>query len=104
MGGPAASAEAGAEGQSELAPSSGLASELAAATGYYAARIAAARQSLSPAALAVAIRAIQNEKSLAIRAIIDRWQAYFQNRTQKPAPDRPRSAQPLLRYPGLRKS
>ena len=52
----------------------------------------------------MAIRAIQNEKKLAIRAIIDRWQAYFQNRKQKPAPERPRSAKPLLRYPGLRKS
>ena len=104
MGGPAPSAESDAEGQGEVAPSSSLASEIAGVKGYYAARIAAARQSLSPAALAVAIRAIQNEKKLAIRAIIDRWQGYFQNSKQKPAPERPRSAQPLLRYPGLRKS
>jgi len=70
--------------------------------GYYAARIAALRQTLSPAALAVAIRAIQNEKRLAIRAVIDRWQGYFQNRKQSPG--RPVTAQPLLHYPGLRKS
>jgi hypothetical protein len=86
--------------------SSGLASELGAAKGYYAARIAAARQSLSPAALVAAIRAIQTEQTLAIRAIIERWQVYFQNGKQKPAqdPGRPRSAPPLLRYPSLGRS
>jgi len=103
VGGSASSAESETEGRSEVAPSSSLAGEIAGVKGYYAARIAAARSSLSPAALAVAIRAIQNEKKLAIRAVIDRWQVHFQNGKQKPAPERPRSAQPLLRYPGLRK-
>ncbi len=104
MGGPAASAETDAEGRGEVAPSSSLAGEIGGVKGYYAARIAATRQSLSGAALVVAIRAIQNEKKLAIRAIIDRWQGYFRNSKQKPAPERPRSALRLLRYPGLRKS
>jgi hypothetical protein len=83
-----------------------LASELGAAKSYYAARIAAARQSLSPAALVAAIRAIQTEQTLAIRAIIERWQVYFLNSRQKPArnPGRPRSTPPLLRYPGLGKT
>ncbi len=102
MGGPAASAETDAERRDEVAPPSSLAGEIAGLKGYYAARIAAARQSLSGAALVVAIRAIQNEKKLAIRAVIDRWHAYFQNKKQKP--ERPRSTKPLLRYPGLRKT
>ena len=95
------SASPGAE-----APSSSLAGELAAAKGYYASRIAAARQSLSPAELAAAIQAIQNEQTLATRAIIDRWQVYFQNREQRPPqnPGRPSDARPLLRYTSLRKS
>jgi DNA-binding FadR family transcriptional regulator len=72
--------------------------------GYYAARIAAARQTLSPAALAVAIRAIKNEQTAAIRAIIEWWEGYFQNRKRAPRPERPSGATPLLRYPGLRKN
>src|SRR5271166_5383499 len=71
------SASAGAE-----APSSSLAGELAAAKGYYASRIAAVRQSLSRAELAAAIRAIQDEQTLATRAIIERWEGYFQNKKQ----------------------
>ncbi len=104
VGGSAPSAESDAEGHGEVAPPSSLASEIAGAKGYYAARIAAARQSLSPAALALAIRAIKNEQTAAIRAIIERWEGYFQNNKRPTAPNRPRSAQPLLRYPGLRKS
>ncbi len=83
-------------------PSSSLASELGAARSYFAGRIAAARASLSPGALAAAIQAIRTEQALAIRAIIDRWRAYFQGRKQKP--QRPSGTQPLLRYPGLRQS
>jgi hypothetical protein len=79
-----------------------FASELGAVSAYFKARIAAARQSLSPGAVAAAVRALRSEKSIAMRAVIDRWQVHFQNTKQKPVPDRPSSAQPLLRYPGLR--
>ncbi len=102
-GGRSVSAQSHAESQSEVAPSSNLASELGAAKGYYAARIGAARRTLSPAEIAAAIRAIKNEQKLAVRAIINRWLAYFENRKQKSAPERPSGAKPLLRYPGLRK-
>jgi hypothetical protein len=51
----------------------------------------------------MAIRAIKNEQSMAVRAVIEKWQGYFQNRKRKPTQDRPNRAQSLLRYPGLRK-
>jgi hypothetical protein len=70
---------------------------------YYASRIAAPRQSLSGAQLVMAIRAIKKEQSLAVRAIIEKWQGYFQNRKQKSGAEPPKSAQPTLRYSGLRK-
>jgi hypothetical protein len=70
--------------------------------GYYAARIAAARQSFTGAKLTMAIRAIQNEKALAVRAVIERWQAHFQNRKQKAVADRPGGEKTLLRYKGYR--
>lgn len=80
--------------------------ELAAAKGYYASRIAASRQSLSRAELAAAIQALQDEQTLATRAIIERWEGYFQNRKQNATqnPGRPSDARPLLRYTSLRKS
>ena len=88
-----------------IAPSSGLAGELAAAKGYYASRIAAARLTLSQAELALAIRAINDEQTLAARTIIQRWEGYFQNREQGTVqePERPNSNRPMLRYPTLRK-
>ena len=88
-----------------VAPSSGLAGELAAAKGYYASRIAAARLTLSQAELYRAIRTINDEQTLAARAIIQRWEGYFQNREQGPVqyPERPSSNRPMLRYPTLRK-
>ena len=89
-----------------VAPSSGLADELAAAKGYYASRIAAARQTLSQTQLVLAIRAIHDEQTLAARAIIQRWEAHFQNRKQGPpeAPRRPAGNRPPLRYGELRKN
>jgi hypothetical protein len=84
---------------SGIAPSSTLASEIGAANGYYAARIATAIKTLPPAEAAAAIRAIQTEKKLAIRAIIERWQAYFQN--QKGETVAAKSARPLLQLPKL---
>jgi len=88
-----------------VAPSSNLASELAAAKGYYASRIAAARLTLSQAQLSLSIRAILDEQTLASRAIIQRWEGYFQNREQGTVqhPNRPNSNRPMLRYPTLRK-
>lgn len=89
-----------------VAPSSSLATDLAAAKGYYASRIAAARQSLSHVELAAAIRTIKDEETLASRAIIQRWEGYFQNKEQIPekGPERPTDPRPVLRYPGFRKS
>jgi hypothetical protein len=54
---------------------------------------------------ASAIRAIQDEQTLASRAIIQSWEGYFQNREQKlvEAPKRPNGDPPLLRDLGLRK-
>ena len=97
---------AAASATNSVAPSSSLATELAAAKGYYASRIAAARQSLSRVELAAAIKAIKDEQTLAARAIIQRWEGYFQNRKEIPdkGPERPSDQRPLLRYPGLRKS
>jgi hypothetical protein len=88
------------------APSTSLAAELTAAKGYYAGRMAAARQSLSQADLAAAIRAIQHEQTLATRAIIDRWEVYFQNKKQglSEAPRRPGGNRSPLRYGELRKN
>jgi hypothetical protein len=108
--GETASSEAGCLPHSatanSVAPSSSLAAELAAAKGYYASRIAAARQSLSPTEIAAAIQAIQNEQTLASRAIIQRWEAYFQSRTRTPEqnPSRPHGSPPVLRYADLRKN
>jgi len=87
-----------------VAPSSGLAAELAAAKGYYASRIAAARLSMSADELATFIRTIQDEQTLAARAIIQCWEVYFQHRKQgqPETPRRPGGNRPP-RYGGLRK-
>ena len=79
-----------------VAPSPSLAGELAAAKGYYASRIAAARLTLSQAELALAIRAINDEQTLASRTIIQRWEGYFQNQKQGTVhePERPNSNRP----------
>jgi len=89
----------------EIAPSSSLACELAGIKGYYAARIAALHRTLSPAERAVAIRAIKNEKKQVIRAVIEKWSAYFRNRKRSPEknPEQPSDQRPLLRLPGVRK-
>lgn len=88
-----------AEAAGGLAPSSSLAGEIGAANGYYAGLIAAAIRTLSPAEAAAAIRVIQAEKTFAIRAIIERWQAYFQNQKGKPAAAQ--GSRPLLQLPKL---
>jgi hypothetical protein len=101
-GGGSAAIPAHAEEAGSVAAPSNLASELGAARGYYAARIAAARQRLSGAALVAAIRAIESEKTIVIRAIIERWQAYFQNvrKQRRRGPEWPSPS--LLHHPMLR--
>jgi hypothetical protein len=45
----------------------------------------------------MAIRAIKNEQSLAVRAVIEKWQGYFQNRKQSAYPQRPGDPPLVLR-------
>ena len=68
--------------------------------------MAAARLSMSPDELATFVRTIQDEQTLAARAIIQRWEVYFQNRKQgqPEAPRRPGGNRPPLRYRDLRKN
>lgn len=63
-------------------------SEMAAIRSHYAARIAAARRRLPASDLAVAIRALLNEETVALRAVTDRWRAATQ-RQQQEQPQRP---------------
>jgi hypothetical protein len=56
---------------------------------YYAARIAAARSALKPGDIAAAVRALQNERAIALRAVIERWQAASRNATQSRHPSTP---------------
>ena len=50
-----------------------VSSELAAAGSYFAGRLAAARTACRPGDVAAAIRTLENERVIAMRAIIDRW-------------------------------
>lgn len=63
-------------------------SEMASIRGYYAARIAAARRRLPAGELAVAIRALLNEETVALSALTDRWRAATE-RQQQEKPQRP---------------
>ena len=63
-------------------------SEMAAIRGYYAARIAAARRNLRAGDLAVAIRALLNEETVALRAVTERWKAATERQEQE-KPQRP---------------
>jgi hypothetical protein len=56
--------------------------ELAAVSAYYRARIAAARQG-SPADIAALVQALRNEQTLAIRAVVERWQAGARASTER---------------------
>jgi hypothetical protein len=64
-------------------------SEMAAIRTYYAARIAAARRRLPAGDLAIAIRALLNEETVALRAVTERWRAATQ-RQQQEKPQRPK--------------
>lgn len=64
-------------------------SELAALLSYYASRIAAARIGGLPATIvASAVKALLGEQTVALRSLIDRWQAATRNRNFK-KPERP---------------
>ena len=73
---------------------------------YYAARIAALRGTLPAEELSAAIQAIKEEEGQAIRALIEEWKAYSQNRKQprENDPQRVSDPRPLLRLPAIRKS
>jgi hypothetical protein len=64
--------------------------ELGAAGAYYATRMAAARRALRPGEVGAALRALQNERVLAMRAIIDKWAAARRNTAQRRAAARPK--------------
>jgi hypothetical protein len=77
------------EGQSEPPDVSlEFQSEMAAIRAHYAAKIAAARRNVRPGDLAVAIRALLNEETAALRAVTERWQAATR-RQQQEKPQRP---------------
>jgi hypothetical protein len=63
-------------------------SEMAAIRSQYAARIAAARRNVRPGDLAVAIRALLNEETVALRAVTERWKAATERQKQE-KPQRP---------------
>jgi len=58
-------------------------SEMAAIRSHYAARIAAARRNVRPGDLAVAIRALLNEETVALRAVTERWKAATERQRQE---------------------
>jgi hypothetical protein len=60
-----------------------FASELSAVNSYYMARMAAARSSLRPGDVGAAIRALQGEQTLALRAVLERWSVSARHHTQR---------------------
>jgi hypothetical protein len=63
-------------------------SEFAALLAFYAARINAARRSLSPSVAAAIVQALMNEQAVALRALTDRWHAASQKQRDE-KPERP---------------
>jgi hypothetical protein len=63
-------------------------SEFAALLACYAARINAARQSLSPSVAAAIVQALMGEQAVALRGLMDRWHAASQ-RQRDEKPERP---------------
>jgi hypothetical protein len=81
-------ADDGSSGASGDAPtvSAEFRSEFAALLAFYAARIAAARRSLSGSVAAAIVQALMNEQAVALRGLTDRWNAAAQKqRDEKPA-------------------
>ena len=60
---------------------------------YYAARIAAARQSLPKSAVAAVVQSIMNEQTAALRALTERWQAASEKQRMEKA-ERPKGPAP----------
>lgn len=63
-------------------------SEFAALLAFYAARINAARASLSPSTAAAIVQALMNEQAVALRGLMDRWHGASQKQRDE-KPDRP---------------
>jgi hypothetical protein len=70
-------------GEAAAVASATFRDELAAISGYYAARIAAARAGLAPRNIAAVVRAIQNERIIAVRAVLERWSAESRASTER---------------------
>jgi hypothetical protein len=68
--------------------SSAFRGEMAALLAFYATRIAAARRSLSPSDVAAVVQALVNEQVVAVRALMERWQAATR-RQREETPQRP---------------
>jgi hypothetical protein len=64
--------------------------ELGAISAYYAARMAAARRALKPWEVAAALRTLQNERALAMRAIMAKWAAARRNAAHRRVSARPK--------------
>jgi aminoglycoside phosphotransferase (APT) family kinase protein len=80
-------ADDGSSGASGGAPdvSSDFRSEFAALLAFYAARIGAARRSLTGSVAAAIVQALMNEQAVALRALTDRWHAATEKqRTERP--------------------
>ena len=63
-------------------------SEFAALLAFYAARIGAARRSLSPSVAAAIVQALMSEQAIALRGLTDRWHAATQKQRDE-KPERP---------------
>jgi hypothetical protein len=70
-------------------------SEFAALLAFYAARISAARRSLTGSVAAAIVQALMNEQAVALRALTDRWHAASEKqraeRPERPPGNAPRS-------------
>lgn len=79
-----------ADGGSDLPPdiSGEFQSEMAALRAFYAARVGAARRSLSAGDVAAVVQALMNEQTVALRGLAERWRAATQ-RQQAEKPQRP---------------
>lgn len=62
--------------------------EMAALLAFYAARIGAARRSLAAGDVAAVVQALMNEQTVAVRSLMERWQAAAQ-RQREETPQRP---------------
>jgi hypothetical protein len=75
--------------------------ELAALNSYYAARMAAARRALRPWEIAAALRVLQGERALAMKAVIDRWMTATRDALQRRGGSQPIRNTGLLPFTGV---